>query len=390
MAKAKKTWKLILTSIILSIIVLAAFTAVFISIIVPSYDITREQIYSVLTKALPILIGLIFIEIALISSRRGDDDYKDNIDKLSPNAYDSPLYTAPVDDPNSAVKVNPSYYSVNPNAVGTTKEVVKEVPVEVIKEVIKEVPVEIIREVPVEVEKINTIEVPVVKEVVKEVPVEVIKEVEVPVIKEVPVERIVERKIEVPVEVVKEVEVPVVKEVVIQSEPETIIKEIVKEVPVEIIKEVEIPVEVVKEVPVEVIKEIVKEVPVEVIKEVEVPVEVMKEVEVVKEVEVPTEIVTQVSVAEEELSLQEALQEEIDAAKKGGYALVLIAVKNGDEVQVSEAFESPVFSDNGVLYVILPFTRIKDVAQKAKELGGKAVQMTPKHTAETLMKEASR
>lgn len=92
MAKARKTWKLVLTSIILSIIILAAFTAVFITLIVPSYDITREQIYNVLTKALPILIGLVFLEIALISSRRGDDDYRDNIDKLAPNSYDSPLY----------------------------------------------------------------------------------------------------------------------------------------------------------------------------------------------------------------------------------------------------------------------------------------------------------
>ena len=96
MAKAKKTWKLVLTSIILSIIILAAFIAVFISFIVPSYDITQEQIYNVLTKALPILIGLVFIEIALISARRGEDDYKDNIDKLSPNSYDSPLYSRPL------------------------------------------------------------------------------------------------------------------------------------------------------------------------------------------------------------------------------------------------------------------------------------------------------
>ena len=106
MAKARKTWKLVLTSIILSVIILAAFTAVFITLIVPAYDITREQIYNVLTKALPILIGLVFLEIALISSRRGDDDYRDNIDKLAPNAYDSPLYSAPLDDPDSPSRVN--------------------------------------------------------------------------------------------------------------------------------------------------------------------------------------------------------------------------------------------------------------------------------------------
>ena len=77
--------------------------------------------------------------------------------------------------------------------------------------------------------------------------VEVVKEVEV--IKEVPVEVIVEKVVEVPVEVVKEVPVEVVVE-----------------------KVVEVPVEVVKEVPVEVVVEKVVEVPVEVVVVKEVPV----------------------------------------------------------------------------------------------------------------------
>ena len=69
-------------------------------------------------------------------------------------------------------------------------EVVKEIPVEKVVEVVKEVPVEkvveveVIKEVPVEVEKIVKVEV------VKEVPIEVEKVVEV--VKEVPVEKIVE------------------------------------------------------------------------------------------------------------------------------------------------------------------------------------------------------
>ena len=182
MAKAKKTWKLVLTSIILSIIILAAFIAVFISFIVPSYDITQEQIYNVLTKALPILIGLVFIEIALISARRGEDDYKDNIDKLSPNSYDSPLYSRPMDDPAHSNPVDPGEFDRAPYA-HAVKEIIKEVPVEVVKEVVKEVPKEIIREVPVPVEKIVEKPVEVVRETVKEVPIEVVKEVQVPVFK---------------------------------------------------------------------------------------------------------------------------------------------------------------------------------------------------------------
>jgi hypothetical protein len=112
------------------------------------------------------------------------------------------------------------------------REIIKEVPVEVIKEVIKEVPVEVI------------------KEVIKEVPVEVIKEVivEKEVIKEVPVDKEVIR--EVPVEVIREV----IKEV-----PVEVIREVIKEVPV--VKEVEVIKEVVREVPKEIVKETIREIP---------------------------------------------------------------------------------------------------------------------------------
>ncbi len=129
------------------------------------------------------------------------------------------------------------------------REIIKEVPVEVIKEVPVEVVREIIKEVPVEV----------IKEVIKEVPVEVIREV----VKEVPVDR----------EVIKEVRVEVIKEVPVDRIVE-VIKEVIKEVPVEVVKEV------VKEVPVEVVKEVVREIPKEVIKETirEVPKETVREV----------------------------------------------------------------------------------------------------------------
>ena len=335
MARAKKTWKLVLTSVILSILILAAFTAVFISLIVPAYKITKEQIYGVLTKALPILIGLILIEIALISSRRGDDDYKDNIDKLAPNAYDSPLYSKPLDDPKNSA--SHSGDELNLNKVETVvKEVIKEVPVEVVKEVVKEVPVEVIREVPVEVE------------VIKEVPVEVIKEGEK----------------EVPVEVVKEVPVEVIKEIV---------------------KEVE------KEVPVEVIKEVVKEVPVEVIKE--VPVEIIKHDYTPVQIEVPTVVEKEVEVATEKevyYSFREALEEEITEAKANSYPLTLVAFKNGDESVVNEAFDAPVFSENGFVYAILPYTTLKGAQKKAKSLGGKVTAMASNSNAQSMIKEVSK
>ena len=200
MAKPSSTAKLVITSIIISIIVLAVFVLIFINSIVPAYQVTADQIYSVLTKIFPILIGLLLIQVGVMAAKKGEPEYKDTIDKLSPNAYDSALYTAAKDDPAKAAA-----------PAEKTIEVVKEVPVEVIKtvevpvEVVHEVekrvevPVEVLKEVPVEIVREVQVPVEIVREVVKEVPVEVVREVPVEVIKEVEVEK--------PVEVVKEVEV---------------------------------------------------------------------------------------------------------------------------------------------------------------------------------------
>ncbi len=135
-----------------------------------------------------------------------------------------------------------------------SREVIKEVPVEVVveKEVVKEVPVqrvvekEVIKEVPVEV----VVEKEVVKEVEVEVVVEkeVVREVEKPVIVEKEVVREVEKVVEVPVKaptkVEKEVvrEVAVVKEVLVEA-PSREEKEVILTKPVitesQVVKEVE-------------------------------------------------------------------------------------------------------------------------------------------------------
>ena len=124
---------------------------------------------------------------------------------------------------------------------------------------------------------------------------DVIREVEVPG-ETIVVEKVVVKEVEVPGEtivvekaVVKEVEVPgetiVVEKVVVKEVP---VKEtVIKEIPVEVIVEKVVEKEVIKEVPVEVIvervveKEVIREVPVEVIVEKEAVVE-----EAVEEVEV--------------------------------------------------------------------------------------------------------
>ncbi len=207
MAKASNVWKLIVLSVVISLVVLAVFTAVFITMIVPAYNITRDQVYAVLSRALPILIGLILLEMGLLIGKKSDAETKDTIDKLTPNSYDSWLYSKPADDPLSRGEINSDASFGMKNNQTEVKEVIKEVPVEV----------------------------------VKEVPVEIIKEVEKPI------------EIKVPVEVIKEVQVPVE---VIKEVPVEVVREVVKEVPVEVVKEVikEVPVEVVKEVPVEVEK----------------------------------------------------------------------------------------------------------------------------------------
>ena len=185
MARPSKTAKLVITSIVITLIVLAAFTLIFISFIVPAYQITEEQIYTVLTRLFPVLIGLILIQIGVMAAKKGEPEYKDTIDRLSPNSYDSPLYSSPKDDPMLRGRIDPEVFAASGTTAAAGKEareIIKEVPVEVVKEV----PVEIVREVEVPIEKIREIQVPV--EVVKEVPVEVIKEVSVEKEVEVPVE----------------------------------------------------------------------------------------------------------------------------------------------------------------------------------------------------------
>lgn len=119
------------------------------------------------------------------------------------------------------------------------------------------------------------------------------------------------------VEIVKEVEVPVEREVIVEK---VIVKEVPVEVIKEVIKEVEVEVERIVEVPFErevvVEKVVTKEIPVEVVrevvKEVEVPVE--KIIEIIKEVEVPGPeriVEVQVPMESKDLSTSELKQESV-------------------------------------------------------------------------------
>ena len=328
MPKPRSTAKLVVTSVVISFVVIAIFALVFLNYIVPAYQVTEDQIYSVLIKLFPILIGLILIQIGVMIAKRHEDEFADQVDKLPPNAYTKPFESAAKDDPaNVSIDVTKSQESVAPQASAPVAE-------PIIREVVKEVPVErvVVKEVPVEVVKEIEKEVPVVRQVVKEV----VREVPVPTpvvsgeeaVREVPVERVVLK--EVPVEVVKEV-------------PVEIVKEVLKEVPVGSAQS-----EVVKEVPV--VKEIVREVPVEIVKEVpiEVPVEVEKVVE--KIVEKPVEVEKPVAspVESRMLDFSQVLAEECEGARRDGYDISLALFKKGGELD--EAKLESAFADNAFIF----------------------------------------
>ena len=334
MPKPRSTAKLVVTSVVISFVVIAIFALVFLNYIVPAYQVTEDQIYSVLIKLFPILIGLILIQIGVMIAKRHEDEFADQVDKLPPNAYTKPFESAAKDDPaNVSIDVTKSQESVAPQASAPVAE-------PIIREVVKEVPVErvVVKEVPVEVVKEIEKEVPVVRQVVKEV----VREVPVPTpvvsgeeaVREVPVERVVLK--EVPVEVVKEV-------------PVEIVKEVLKEVPVgsaqsEVVKEVPVVKEIVREVPIEIVKEVPIEVPVEVEKIVEKPVEVEKIVERSVEVEKPVAS----PVESRMLDFSQVLAEECEGARRDGYDISLALFKKGGELD--EAKLESAFADNAFIF----------------------------------------
>ncbi len=320
------------TSVVISFVVIAVFALVFLNFIVPAYQITDSQVYSVLIKLFPILIGLILIQIGVMIAKRHEDEFADQADKLPPNAYTKPFESAPKDDP----------VNVSVDAARTQETVAPRAAEPQIREVVREVPVEVIKEVPVE------------KVVVKEVPVEVIKEIE----KEVPVVR----------EVIKEVpvEVPVREE----AAPVEIIKEVIKEVPVassqqEVVREVPVIKEVVREVPIEIVKEVPVEVPVEKVVEkiVERPVEVEKivekPVEVEKVVEVPAAQTAETPAETRMLDFAQVLDAECACAREDecDISLALFAKTDGvDEERLSQIFDSNAFVFDTDNYIALIFS----------------------------------
>ncbi|WP_320130853.1 hypothetical protein [uncultured Sphaerochaeta sp.] len=100
MLENKHYGRQIFLSLFVTVFLLVVILYLSVKFLVPMYNINQEQIYNVLVRLFPILIGLVMIEIGVLIARRKDEDYTDdNADKLPPNAYDRPLYTLPGDDP---------------------------------------------------------------------------------------------------------------------------------------------------------------------------------------------------------------------------------------------------------------------------------------------------
>jgi hypothetical protein len=99
MLENKHYGRQVILSLFITVFLLIGLVYFSVKFFVPMYQINQDQIYAVLIRIFPILIGLVMIEIGVMIARRRDEDYVDEVDKLPPNAYDKPLYTLPGDDP---------------------------------------------------------------------------------------------------------------------------------------------------------------------------------------------------------------------------------------------------------------------------------------------------
>ncbi|MDD3904641.1 MAG: hypothetical protein WC136_05845 [Sphaerochaeta sp.] len=99
MSENKHYGRQVFLSLFLTVFVLLALIYVASRYLLPLYTVNQNQIYTVLVRLFPLLIGLVMIEIGVLVARRRDEDFADEIDKLPPNAYDKPFYTLPGDDP---------------------------------------------------------------------------------------------------------------------------------------------------------------------------------------------------------------------------------------------------------------------------------------------------
>lgn len=98
MAEKKRKVSSIFVTMLVTILFLALLTFVVIRFLLPKYVALETEIFYYAFKIYPLIIGLVLIQVSYIISRRNIPENTDT-DKLPPNAYDSPLFEAPKDDP---------------------------------------------------------------------------------------------------------------------------------------------------------------------------------------------------------------------------------------------------------------------------------------------------
>lgn len=99
MSEKKRYGRQIVISFIVTIVILLAGVYLATQYLLPQVEWDQDQLFSFFVKVFPLLLGLIMIEIGVVISKKRDEDFADDIDKLPPNAYDRPFYALPQDDP---------------------------------------------------------------------------------------------------------------------------------------------------------------------------------------------------------------------------------------------------------------------------------------------------
>ncbi|HOE89189.1 MAG TPA: hypothetical protein PLF67_03895 [Sphaerochaeta sp.] len=99
MSEKKRYGRQIFISFIVTIVILLGGVYLATQYLLPHVKWDQDQLFSFFVKLFPLLIGLIMIEIGVVISKKRDEDFADDIDKLPPNAYDRPFYALPQDDP---------------------------------------------------------------------------------------------------------------------------------------------------------------------------------------------------------------------------------------------------------------------------------------------------
>lgn len=99
MSEKKRYGRQIFISFIVTIVILLVGVYLATQYLLPQVEWDQAQLFSFFVKVFPLLIGLIMIEIGVVISKKKDEYFADDVDKLPPNAYDRPFYALPQDDP---------------------------------------------------------------------------------------------------------------------------------------------------------------------------------------------------------------------------------------------------------------------------------------------------